>query len=434
MIRIDLLHRKRNRLRPVLMGTGGVALAAVLLLASLYWIDQRYPLYGVWSKLWMETPREETTELATLDLEEERREVVMLREEREPVVNQTDSLREEVVWLDGVEEEVPQEMARDTVAGESLLEEPKPVEEEVVDSADTSGVVAEEEVAAVGDADEEGREAPDGERMGMVVESVAEDSTAVGDADEEGREAPDGERVRTVAESVAEDSIADSGEVAEEQADNEEKTAPIEEINRYRSALRWSAACLWAVKLSERLPAGARLTSLTCRASGEYSLEGMSGSRKEVEGFLETLEQLPSQVSLSWWREGSPRVGQVYQFKFNFLGQFEELYTRELEHLSASQAQVLAEKIADWARQSGLGELALEEPIETMEKTGSVQRRQKVWATGSYAQIGAFLQRLKQVEDVATLGEVVIVPVYREPQVWERARLYAAVDVLMHRP
>jgi hypothetical protein len=408
MIRIDLLHRKRNQLRPVLMGAGGVALAAVLLLASLYWVDQRYPLYGVWNELWAETEREETAEPAALDLEEERREVVMLREEREPVVDENDSLREEVVWLDGVEEEIPQETAREMGEEERSLEEPTSVEEEGVDFAEVSGEVANEnEEAVVGDADGE----------------------------QEVGETPEEEMVGTaVVEPAVEDSTADSGEIAAEQADSEKEAAPIEEMNRYRSKLRWSAACLWAVKLSERLPDGARLTSLTCRASGEYSLEGMSGSRKEVEGFLETLEQFPSQVSLSWWREGRPRVGQVYQFKFNFLGQFEELYTRELEQLSASQAQVLAEKIAGWARQSGLGELALEEPIETVEETGSVQRRHKVWATGSYAQIGAFLQLLKQVEDIATLGEVVIVPVYREPQVWERARLYAAVDILMHRP
>ena len=398
MIRIDLLHRKRNRLRPVLMGIGGVVVAAVLLLGSLYWVDRHYPLYGAWNELWTETPREETAELAVPDMEEERREVVMLSEEREPVANETDSLREEVVWLDGVEEELPQEGVRETGEKETSLEEPTPVEEEGADSV---------EVAVIVEGADEGpeeREAPEGEMMKGVVEPVVEDSTAASEA------------------------------VATEQVEGEEGVPPVEEMSRFRSELRWSAACLWAVKLSERLPAGARLTSLTCRASGEYSLEGMSGSRKEVEGFLETLEQLPSQVSLSWWREGRPRVGQAYQFKFNFLGQFEELYTRELEQLSASQAQVLAEKIAGWAQQSGLGELALEEPIETIEETGSVQRRQKVWATGSYAQIGAFLQRLKQVEDIATLGEVVIVPVYREPQVWEQARLYAAVDVLMHRP
>jgi hypothetical protein len=404
MIRIDLLQRKRNRLWPVLMGAGGVAMIAVLLLGGLYWIDQRYPLHGVWNELWTEAPQEESAELAARDLEEERREVVVLREELEPVADEMDSLREEVVWLDGAEVEIPQGMAGDAGEEESRLEEPSTVEEKGVDSVATSRTVAEDEVVAVGDADEEGREVPEGQIEEGVVEPVVEDSSA------------------------------DSGEVFTDQVDNDEEAVPIEEVSRYRSALRWSAACLWAVKLSERLPAGARLTSLTCRASGEYSLEGMSGSRKEMEGFLETLEQLPSEVSLSWWREGRPRVGQVYQFKFNFLGQFEELYTRELEQLSASQAQVLTEKIAGWARQSGLGELSLEEPIETVEETGSVQRRQKVWATGSYAQIGAFFQRLKQVEDIATLGEVVIVPVYREPQVWERARLYAAVDVLMHRP
>jgi hypothetical protein len=197
---------------------------------------------------------------------------------------------------------------------------------------------------------------------------------------------------------------------------------------------RWSVACLWAVKLSERLPASAHLTSLSCKASGEYALEGSCFSHGEMEGFLDTLRKFPSRVSLSWWSEGRPIEGQPRQFKFTFQGQFEEIYTRELESLPEARARILGEEIAGWARQCGLEEVSLKAPIEIPLAVDYVQHRQKIWATGSYAQIDAFIERLKQMEYSATLEEVVIVPVFHEGENWKRARLYSAVDVLMHRP
>ena len=51
MIRIDLLHRRRGRLRPVLIGIASAIVVVGLGLAGLYWVDQRYPLLRVWKGL-----------------------------------------------------------------------------------------------------------------------------------------------------------------------------------------------------------------------------------------------------------------------------------------------------------------------------------------------------------------------------------------------
>ena len=150
--------------------------------------------------------------------------------------------------------------------------------------------------------------------------------------------------------------------------------------------------------------------------------------------FLQTLQQLPSRTSLSWWREGKLRVEQVYRYKFTFQGQFGELYSRDLDELSTDQARELFQKVDTWALQSGLGGLFQKEPFEIQLTPERVHKRQKLWASGAYQQIGAFLKQLKQVEDIACLGELVMVPIYQGGSGWEEARLYVAIDVLVRRP
>jgi len=335
MIRIDLLQRRRGRLRPTLIGLAAVVVVAGAGLGGLYWVDQRYPLYRAWKDL-----------MAVAGGEEARVEADVAMEDRAA----------------GLEEETP-------AGGELAAEEP----------------AGEGRVAA---------ESP-----------VPEEPPAA---------------------------LPEIKEPVQETAPSQEAQAS--SPSRYRFQPRWSAACLWAVKLCERLPAGLHLTSLTCSASGEYMLQGTSFSHQIVEEFLETLEQLPSQVTLSWWREGGVRAQPRYRYKFTFQGHFEELHTRDLELLSASQAQTLFGRIPAWARQNGLGGLSLKEPIEMPLIPTRVHQRQKVWATGSYRQISAFLRTLKQVEDIAAVGEVVMVPIYQVDEEWEKARLYAAVDVLVRRP
>jgi hypothetical protein len=197
---------------------------------------------------------------------------------------------------------------------------------------------------------------------------------------------------------------------------------------------RWSNACQGAVRLNERLPSGILLKSLSCHAQGEYLLEGLSSSQQAVEEFLAILQNLPSRVSLSVWGEGEARAERLYKYRFAFQGQFADLPPQELETLSADQAEKLFHKVAYWADECGLDGLSVKKPIVLPLSPERVQQRQKLWGTGSYQQIGRFLQKLKQVEQIAALGEVVLVPLHGEGSGWVEARLYAAIDAVVRAP
>ena len=194
---------------------------------------------------------------------------------------------------------------------------------------------------------------------------------------------------------------------------------------------RRSAACQWAVRINERVPAGVRLVSLTCSAAGEYGLEGTSVSQQALHTFNDLLQQLPSQVTLSSWQEGK---AQAKVLRFAFDGRFAQQPVRELATLSSDQANRLFGKVAAWADESGLDGLAIKKPISMPLPPARIHQRQKLWGTGSYQQIGAFLQKLQQVEETAVLGEVVLMPVQGGAHGWVEARLYAAVDIVVGMP
>ena len=194
---------------------------------------------------------------------------------------------------------------------------------------------------------------------------------------------------------------------------------------------RRSTACHWAVSINERVPPGVRLVSLTCSATGEYGLEGTSASQQSLRAFSEILQKSPSQVTLSSWQEGkaSARV-----LRFAFDGRFSELPVRALATLSSDQAARLFGKVERWADESGLDGLLFKKNITMSLPPARIHRRQKLWGTGSYQQIGAFLQKLQQVGEIAVLGEVVLMPIQGDEQGWAEARLYAAVDVVVGMP
>ena len=194
---------------------------------------------------------------------------------------------------------------------------------------------------------------------------------------------------------------------------------------------RRSTACHWAVSINERVPPGVRLVSLTCSATGEYGLEGTSASQQSLRAFSEILQKSPSQVTLSSWQEGkaSARV-----LRFAFDGRFSELPVRALATLSSDQAMRLFGKVARWADESGLDGLLIKKKITMPLPPARIHQRQKLWGTGSYQQIGAFLEKLQQVEEIAVLGEVVLMPIQGDEQGWAEARLYAAVDVVVGMP
>ena len=192
-----------------------------------------------------------------------------------------------------------------------------------------------------------------------------------------------------------------------------------------------SAACQWAVRINERVPIGVRLVSLTCDAAGEYVIEGTTTSQQSLRAFNELLQKLPSHVTLSSWQEGTASA-KVLRFAFD--GRFPEQPVRELATLSSDKADRLFVKIANWADESGLDGLSIKKTITIPLPPARVQQRQKLRGRGSYQQIGAFLHNLQQVEEIAVLGEVVLMPVLGDGHGWAEARIYAAVDVVVGMP
>ena len=188
-----------------------------------------------------------------------------------------------------------------------------------------------------------------------------------------------------------------------------------------------STACLQIMRIDEQVPAGIRVASLICNSTGEYWLEGTSPSHKVLRTFRLSLQALPSQVSFSTWREERT-------LRFAVQGRFADQDTSSLDALSASQAEQFFGKVARWADASGLDSLSIQEPIHKSMSPTRTQQRQKLRGLGSPQQIDAFLQQLQQAEAVATLGEVLLLPVKSDEHGWVQARLYAAVDIIVDGP
>ena len=188
-----------------------------------------------------------------------------------------------------------------------------------------------------------------------------------------------------------------------------------------------STACHQAMRINEKVPAGIGVSSLNCNSSGEYWLEGTSASYKVLREFRLGLKTLPSRVSFSTWREERT-------LRFSFQGRFAERDTPPLAVLSSSQAEQFFGKVARWADASGLDSLSIHEPTHRSLSSARTHQRQKLQGIGSPQQIDAFLQQLQQAEEVATLGEVLLMPITSDERGWVQARLYAAVDIIVDEP
>ena len=188
-----------------------------------------------------------------------------------------------------------------------------------------------------------------------------------------------------------------------------------------------STACHQVMRIDEQVPAGIGVASLNCNSSGEYWLEGTSPSHKVLREFRLSLKALPSQVSFSTWREERT-------LRFAVQGRFAEWDTSPLDTLSSDQAEQFFGKVARWAEASGLDSLSIEEPTHRALSSARTHQRQKLRGLGSPQQIDAFLQQLQQAEEVATLGEVLLLPIKSDERGWVQARLYAAVDIIVDGP
>ena len=191
----------------------------------------------------------------------------------------------------------------------------------------------------------------------------------------------------------------------------------------------WSQACRQTLMLFERMPRAIRFKSLTGNVDGEYAIEGLTSSSRgaltQVQDTLRVYTQLDSGPAL--W-EGMAESG----VRFTFRGRFTELDQQPLTALTIKQAEEVFRQVPAWARSSGLREVKVKDPIAKPLADAYARHRQKVWGRGSHRQISAFVESFQQVGQQATLGEIVVIPVYEDSDFWSNALLYAAVDILVH--
>lgn len=377
MIRIRLLSGRKGYRRRILVAAIGLV-AAALLLTGIYWVDQRFPVHKALNDLFAGAPGEDLQAgggqggLPALVPGEG-------KEAEEPGEENARGVKEVPPVLMAAEAEKSQELAGTA----DPLEKRASVD--AVEAPAEPTAPMEDEAAGDSEKPRESKEAP--------VPPQPPGAGQAEKASEPAHMAVEGEGVRR-----------DFGRTP-----------------------RLSEVCMEAFRLFGRVPSGMRFTALISNASGEYIIEGSSSSQELAELFLDTLNQLPSRAELSWLCNKG-REEQSNRYKFAMKGHIAAEDAGRLEPLSSTEARSMFRKVAIWARASGLGAVAVEEPIMADSPASPGQHRQKMWASGSYRQIGAFLQTFEQAGARVSLGEMVVVPVGRSSR---RARLYTAVDVLV---
>ena len=266
-----------------------------------------------------------------------------------------------------------------------------------------------------------------------VVQQEIESSSA---AAQETAPSPVAEKEKTTEPVVQQDTTSSSAQEAVPSPVAQRDTTPSpQEIAPRKAPLRpvtsapahqRSTACHQAMQIAQQVPAGIRVASLNCNSTGEYWLEGATPSHTVLRTFRLRLQALPSRVSFSTWREERT-------LRFAFQGRFAEQVPPPLAAFSSGQAEQFLGKVARWADASGLDSLSIHEPIH-LRSSSRIQQRQKLRGIGAPQQIDAFLQQFQQAEGVATLGEVLLMPVKSDEHGWVKARLYAAVDIVVDEP
>lgn len=376
MIRIRLLSGRKGYRRHIPVAAIGLV-AAALLLAGIYWVDQRFPVHKAWNDLFAGAPGEDLQAVGG-----QGGPPALVPGEGKEAEDPEEDVR-------GVKEVSRGQMAAEAEKSQELAGTADPLEKrasvDAVEAPAEPTAPMEDEAAAHSGKPQESKDAP--------VTPQPRGAGQVEKAPEPAHMAVEGEAGRR-----------DFGRTP-----------------------RLSEVCMEAFRLFGQVPSGMRFTALISNASGEYIIEGSSSSKELAELFLDTLNQLPSKAELSWLCNKG-REEQSHRYKFAMQGHIAAEDAGRLEPLSSTEARSMFRKVAIWARASGLGAVAVEEPIPADSPASPGQHRQKMWASGSYRQIGAFLQTFEQAGARAALGEMVVVPVGRSSR---RARLYTAVDVLV---
>ena len=173
-----------------------------------------------------------------------------------------------------------------------------------------------------------------------------------------------------------------------------------------------------------------RFTSLSGKWNGDYTLEGDApeGAVDVLFALLEELKQLPSNVRLSYWRDGASGKG---DYKFAFRGRLVDVSPAPLPPLESAAATELLKAFASLAKQRGLCSITARDPIAMPAPDESGERRRlKIWANGTHRQIADYVDAVSGSTNVV-VGEVVVVPMSPADSKPGIAQFSAAIDVFV---
>ena len=190
-----------------------------------------------------------------------------------------------------------------------------------------------------------------------------------------------------------------------------------------------SPACLRALQLVERLPATVRCTALLGAGNGEYTIEGTIPAQDfpQLVALLDGLKRLPSRATLSGGMAGRKEG----DYAFNLNGQFSALPQLPGIPQDQDEAEALFGQALALARKSRLDSVRAGAPLVGAPAKGVAQERQKLWATGSYKQLKAFVETLVRQQPQLRLEEVKLVPISKGGVQWKQVQFYAVLSAVV---
>lgn len=201
-----------------------------------------------------------------------------------------------------------------------------------------------------------------------------------------------------------------------------DRAAPVASTGAVAS---YTTACRAAVQVKNRVAADVELGLLSCGGGGEYELSGTVANSRALTQLEQSLRGLLLDVSSSSSREMG---GRLYFF---LSGRFADVEGGELATLSPEQARRLFAKVEHWADQCGIDGIAFSKTTSTSLSAEQTRQRRRLVGTGSHAQIGAFLDKLRSVEETAALAELILNPVQAGGNSSAATRLSAAIDIVV---
>lgn len=192
-----------------------------------------------------------------------------------------------------------------------------------------------------------------------------------------------------------------------------------------------TVAGVLALQLSDYVPDSVQIESLAADAEGNYVIEGscLADELSTLRNTLEALRGVPTEVSLSYWRDAD------LKYRFVFRGVLHPAVGRKLIPLERDAAHRLFERVVRHAATVGLNGVNAGAVNTTRLADGLHRQRARVWAVGSRSGITAFTESVVHEEPHGALSELLLIPIYAErASRWENAQIFATVDAVVNFP